>query len=277
MGEIVLTSGHAIQSVSSPTESSDRSTLQLTPYSDISRLPTSNSDSSPQQATPPREHRHPDDPIPSIEGEPRSSTVSSSYVDTPVTRTPVVSVSPPPREVQGRLDASSQRDRSEQKSHGIDDIARELGNVNLGNTPVPAPLTMSSMVAALSDVASGRDDQVAQLEPNRKTQSLEPDRRTNRRRSSSKTNATVHNVQDEEPPENRFHDTAIQQAFSDAKNLMGSLTSVLGSGSLHTEPDSAMRRLHERAKNLSRFQCPPTRTVGFVGDSGVGKHWILSN
>ena len=51
---------------------------------------------------------------------------------------------------------------------------------------------------------------------------------------------------------------------------MAQLARVLGSSALHLEPDSTMRTLRERADELARFRCPPTRTVGLVGDSGVG-------
>lgn len=55
------------------------------------------------------------------------------------------------------------------------------------------------------------------------------------------------------------------------------LTDVLASGSLHTEPDSTMRKLFEEATELIRFKCPNTRTVGFVGDSGVGKSSLINS
>ncbi|KAF4487271.1 Nuclear GTPase SLIP-GC [Colletotrichum fructicola Nara gc5] len=58
---------------------------------------------------------------------------------------------------------------------------------------------------------------------------------------------------------------------------MSRLARVLGSSPLHIDPDSAIKRLHKRARDLSRFQCPPTRTVGFVGDSGVGKSSLLNS
>lgn len=90
------------------------------------------------------------------------------------------------------------------------------------------------------------------------------------RRRSSSVNARPYDVADEEPPQDRFHDPAFQQAFADARSLMAQLADVLGSGTLHLEPDSVMRGLREKAGGLARFQCPPTRTVGLVGDSGVG-------
>jgi hypothetical protein len=128
---------------------------------------------------------------------------------------------------------------------------------------------MAEVANAIDNVASGLDSRVTPyLEPRSPdSKSPSPGRR---RRSSSRVNMEIHKVSDEEPPNDRFHDPAFQQAFSDAKGLMQELADTLESSALHIDPDSTMQRLHQQAKDLARFQCPSTRTVGFVGDSGVG-------
>lgn len=137
--------------------------------------------------------------------------------------------------------------------------------------PGASSLEMSGVAAALSEVANGRDDRAILAEPGRETGSLSPAPRASRRRSSSRANVPAHSLGEEEPPEDRFHAADVQQAFAGAKNVMETLTQVLGSSSLHAEPDSAIRRLHQQSKKLANFQCPSTRTVGFVGDSGAGE------
>lgn len=82
---------------------------------------------------------------------------------------------------------------------------------------------------------------------------------------------------DELPPQERFHEPVFQQSFSSAKHLMANLVGVLASSSLHNEPDSAMQRLYQQAIDLSRFQYPSTRTMGLVGDSGVGKSSLINS
>lgn len=52
---------------------------------------------------------------------------------------------------------------------------------------------------------------------------------------------------------------------------MGRVAEALGSSAIHEEPDSVMKRLHGEAHDLSRYQGPQSRTVAFVGDSGVGE------
>jgi hypothetical protein len=51
---------------------------------------------------------------------------------------------------------------------------------------------------------------------------------------------------------------------------MTNLSRALNSRSGSHKPDSPIRLLTDQATELARFQCPTTRVVGFVGDSGVG-------
>jgi hypothetical protein len=150
-----------------------------------------------------------------------------------------------------------------------DSIDARLENMRMSSPD--SSLGMSDVAAAIEGVARGSGSQAALLEP---TYAGIGDESSNqpfsRRRSSSRTNIIPHDVRDEESPQDRFHQPAFQQAFGDAKRLMSELVDVLGSSSLHIDPDSTMQRLHRESGDLAHFQCPPSRTVGFVGDSGVG-------
>ena len=154
----------------------------------------------------------------------------------------------------------------------------------LENMRISSPdsiLGMHDVAAALDGVASGSGTKAVLLEPTYPSKEGSPSNgRAARRRSSSRTNIIPHDVRDEEPPQDRFHEPAFQQAFGDAKILMSELANVLGSSSLHIDPDSTMQRLHREAVKLANFQCPSSRTVGFVGDSGVGtsisSRWSMS-
>ncbi|KAF5714445.1 hypothetical protein FMUND_7407 [Fusarium mundagurra] len=96
---------------------------------------------------------------------------------------------------------------------------------------------------------------------------------TPRRRRSSTGAAQQHDVADEELPDDAFHSPEFQGAFRDAKQLMSNIQSVLGSSNVHEGSESTMRKLHEEAGKLAAFEYPATRTVGFVGDSGVEYHY----
>ncbi|ETS82271.1 hypothetical protein PFICI_07273 [Pestalotiopsis fici W106-1] len=97
-----------------------------------------------------------------------------------------------------------------------------------------------------------------------------------RRRSTPRVRQPPHRVSDEEPPRDRFHDADFQQAVSDTKDIVAKLQDVLGSGSLHLEPDSTVQRIYRNAASLAEYESPTKRVVGFVGDSGVGKSSLLN-
>lgn len=192
-----------------------------------------------------------------------------------------MSVSPPPSSAPPRSQSAS----SPEDSHGrmitpgereTESIASRLGNMNL--PPPDSRLDLSDVVVAIEGVANGPDEQAPLLEPkNSNLRSQSPNLLTTQRsRSASRARVASHDVKDEELPPDHFHDPAVQQAFRDAKALLSSLTDVLGSGSLHTDVGSQILRLHRQANDLARFQCPSTRTVGFVGDSGVGMYSTIA-
>ncbi|KAI1423392.1 hypothetical protein F5Y12DRAFT_757515 [Xylaria sp. FL1777] len=133
---------------------------------------------------------------------------------------------------------------------------------------------------ALREVAEGRDSRSSPLlDPvPRSSISPAPGRLgTRRRRSSSRNNLEKHDVRNEAPPNDRFNLPSFQKALHDTRRSMTELVNVLGSSAVHNEPDSVMERLHNQAKNLSQFECPSKRTVGFVGDSGAGKSSLLNS
>lgn len=145
-------------------------------------------------------------------------------------------------------------------------IATRLGNMRISSSePI---FDMSNMGAAIEEVPSGSSNQVSIPRPRHLSSPAE--RSIPRRRSSPRVSISIHDLRKEEPPKDLFHEPVFQQAFADAKRQMSHLTDVLQSSVLHIDPDSTMRRLHGEADKLANFQCPSSRTVGFVGDSGVG-------
>ncbi|RMJ15686.1 hypothetical protein CDV36_004625 [Fusarium kuroshium] len=137
---------------------------------------------------------------------------------------------------------------------------------------------LSDVAEAVDRVARGSDSRAASLTPEpTSSRAGTPRQRRRSRRSSSGADRLPHNVLDEELPQDAFHSPEFQQAFRDAKQLMSTVEGVLGSSSLHNSPESTIHRLHDEAGELARFEYPSTRTVGFVGDSGVGKSSLLNS
>lgn len=179
-----------------------------------------------------------DQPIPTIE---RDSDDSSTHITSSL------------RTAKGKNREVSQ------DSYGTDGIAAGVEGMRISSPGLG--LDMADMAAAIEGAAVPSN-----------LRSLEPERNAHdrRRRSSSRINTVIHHVQDEEPPQDRFHEPAFQLAFRDARSSMSELADVLGNNSFQIDPDSTIQRLHKEAKDLASFQSPSSRTVGFVGDSGVG-------
>lgn len=204
-----------------------------------------------------------DIPIPSTETE----SLSSGDPATPRSsisrlRTPSVSITPPPA-TRGQPTPARSRNGSSQ-----DEVVRGMDTMRLSEPNGVSNL--SDVAEAVDRVARGSDSRAASLTPEpTPSRAGTPRQRRRSRRSSSGVN--IHSVLDEELPEDAFHSPEFQQAFRDAKQLMSTVEGVLGSSSLHNSPESTIRRLLDDAGELARFEYPSTRTVGFVGDSGVGK------
>ncbi|WDK22112.1 hypothetical protein CGRA01v4_13402 [Colletotrichum graminicola] len=238
----------------------------------------------------------PDEPLPSIEGRSQSPTETSSSskrisgTGTGRARTHSVSVSPPSSTLPSRGLNSSPGTSPRRIGSPFGDggettrIAARLDGLDLGDSP--SRLGMSDVVDAIADIAdnlgartpSWRRRQTTTVSPDAGGSSLglrlPADRRS---RAGSRASLIPHDVRDEEPPPNHFHDPAVQGAFGAAKALAARLAGVLEASPLHASADSTIKRLHRRTRELASFRCPSTRTVGFVGDSGVGEPPLLSN
>ncbi|KAK3937803.1 nuclear GTPase SLIP-GC [Diplogelasinospora grovesii] len=222
-----------------------------------------------------------DRPIPSTEnGSAPSAQVVFPRPQSAQSATPSVSVSPPP--------PNSAIPSRQSLEGAVNEIGAGLRGIRLSNFASPSSpgLRMGDLAAALPSPAIPSPIPVPLLRPQdaaRNSESPQPSasrRSTPRGRRSSSVNQTPYDVRnDEDPPRDRFHDPAFQQAFDNAKSLMSDLAGVLGSSNLrlHLQPDSAIHDLRERADKLAKFQCAPTRIVGLVGDSGVGKSSLLNS
>ncbi|UQC76138.1 uncharacterized protein CLUP02_17649 [Colletotrichum lupini] len=229
----------------------------------------------------------PDEPIPSVETEAwtESPISGASIPRTPNTRpgaarastSPLTSAPHSPLSYRAADSLPGERypARDSPEIGSITDRLDRLIIERLDRTPVD--MGLSDIRAALSnlfDDAGRRTPQPSNPTPAFRQSSLTP-RPPRRSRGRSEAALVYHDVKDEELPESRFYDPAVQNAIKNAKALMTQLAGVLEDSPLHINPDSTIRRLYGQALDLSQFEGPSTRTVGFVGDSGVGER--LSN
>jgi hypothetical protein len=108
----------------------------------------------------------------------------------------------------------------------------------------------------------------------RQDHSLTPSRR---RRSSSAIDKAPYRVEDEQPPTAFSQMREVQQVFDKTRKISENIANVLSSSDLHQEPDSTIKNLYREALRLSKFELPSSRTVGLVGDSGVGKSSLINS
>ncbi|KAI1124195.1 hypothetical protein F5Y10DRAFT_249982 [Nemania abortiva] len=215
----------------------------------------------------------PDTALPSVESPSANERVQNpSTPPRPNPPIPSLSISSSDSTSNGTSHPTSDGEQGSSASS----LDSQLGGLRL-SSPTPG-IDMQPVSDALRDVEAGRDSRsrssLSFMSPS--PVSLSPARRGARsRRSSSQTNLAKHDVRQETPPNDRFNIPAVQQALRDTKWLMSELANVLGR--VHIEPDSVMARIHRQTEDLAAFECPPTRTVGFVGDSGAGKSSLINS
>lgn len=182
--------------------------------------------------------------------------------------TPAVSISPPPS-----LTATTRSfvAASDVESTRLTSGLEELGIASRRSSQQPRDgLDLRDIGAAIDDLAQGAGTLRASGPP------VVSPRGYSRRRSSSRRRLVIHNVEDEDPPDDEFHSPAFQRRLSQARSILQDLTRVLSSSPVLLEPDSTIKRHYEEAETLRNFRPLSGRTVGLVGDSGVGKSSLIN-
>ncbi|KAF3807254.1 hypothetical protein GCG54_00008709 [Colletotrichum gloeosporioides] len=232
----------------------------------------------------------PDEPLPSVETATWAEFPSGALTpSSPTTRArvPSLSISPSPSillsprfyraadNVSGRLSLAQNFSETGSLAHRLDRLV--IDDLD----KAPSDLGLSDIRAGLSNlfINNGRrSPHLSSPAPSIRQSSSSP-RPLRRSRAGSEVPLVYYDVKDEELPESRFYNPAVQSAIKDAKALMTRLVSTLEGSPLHISPDSTIKRLHGQALHLSHFQGPSMRTIGFVGDSGVdlGKSSVLNS
>ncbi|KAL4923819.1 uncharacterized protein BDV17DRAFT_276077 [Aspergillus undulatus] len=87
----------------------------------------------------------------------------------------------------------------------------------------------------------------------------------------------LYNVREEELPRAPIYDIRLQNALRNVRGQTAELAQFMGERELAQEPTSAIHDLYEQLLKASRFAYPTTRTVGFIGDSGMGKSSVINS
>ncbi|KGO42065.1 hypothetical protein PEX1_069780 [Penicillium expansum] len=84
-------------------------------------------------------------------------------------------------------------------------------------------------------------------------------------------------IHDEPLPGAPVYNHRLQTGLKEVKGELASLASMMGLSELKQDQSTDLHSLYERTKKMSMFECPETRIVGFIGDSGVGKSSLINS
>lgn len=82
----------------------------------------------------------------------------------------------------------------------------------------------------------------------------------------------VSSMRDESLPDVAIYDVQLQAVLREAKGKLGALESTMRECSIASDGESNLSLLAQQTRYLAQFEYPTTRTIGFVGGSGVGKY-----
>ncbi|KAJ5209115.1 hypothetical protein N7449_003494 [Penicillium cf. viridicatum] len=91
-------------------------------------------------------------------------------------------------------------------------------------------------------------------------------------------NETISNdIRDETLPPAPIYNNRLQDGLKAVKGHLASLASAMRLSELTQDQSTSLYTLYKRTEKMSGFQYPVTRTVGFIGDSGVGKSSLINS
>jgi hypothetical protein len=81
----------------------------------------------------------------------------------------------------------------------------------------------------------------------------------------------LYNIRQEELPQVPIYDIRLQNALRNVTGQLADLAQVMNRRELAQDPTTAFHELYKQTLEASEFAYPASRTVGFIGDSGMGK------
>lgn len=75
---------------------------------------------------------------------------------------------------------------------------------------------------------------------------------------------------DEPLPSAPIYNRQLQDGLSEVKSLLAEIANTMRLSGLSDDPNTSLHELYDETKKASKFRYPETRTVGLIGDSGVG-------
>ncbi|KAE8140646.1 hypothetical protein BDV38DRAFT_240075 [Aspergillus pseudotamarii] len=89
--------------------------------------------------------------------------------------------------------------------------------------------------------------------------------------------SSLYNVRCERLPHAPIYNAGLQEILRDIKSQLSVLQNDIDRCPLSRDRDSDLFQLREKVRMLNELDCPETRTVGFIGNSGVGKSRLINS
>jgi hypothetical protein len=94
---------------------------------------------------------------------------------------------------------------------------------------------------------------------------------------SDSDDSSLYNVRHEQLPHARIYSPRLQDVLRDVKGQLSALHHDMGRCPLSGDRESDLFQLCEKVRTLNELESPETRTVGFIGNSGVGKSRLINS
>ncbi|KAB8270563.1 hypothetical protein BDV30DRAFT_228831 [Aspergillus minisclerotigenes] len=156
------------------------------------------------------------------------------------------------------------------------------GLFNATPEPTPEPLHVQSTLdrdSTVDNLASDLDDSHLRDDgspSDDNDQSSESDDDDDDDASDS-DDSSLYNVRYERLPRARIYNAGLQEILRDIKSQLSILQNDMDRCPLSRDRDSDLFPLREKVRMLNELDCPETRTVGFIGNSGVGKSRLINS
>lgn len=88
---------------------------------------------------------------------------------------------------------------------------------------------------------------------------------------------SLYYVQQESLPQAPIYNSELQNVLEDVRENLSSIKADMEQSPLVTDRGSDFFKQYEQVRMLTQLDCPETRTVGFIGNSGVGKSRLINS
>jgi hypothetical protein len=92
--------------------------------------------------------------------------------------------------------------------------------------------------------------------------------------NSDESERISNDIRNETLPPAPIYNSRLQDGLKAVKHHLAGLANTMHLSELTQDQSTSLHTLWKRTEKMSKFEYPETRTVGFIGDSGVGMDFL---